>query len=139
MKNREIDYCAGGLVWRESAGDREVLLILSRNDQAWKFPKGHIDPEDATIEAAAQREVREETGYQTAILDFAGFTTYPVANRPKVIFYWHMAPVGEHAFEPSDEVEDIVWLPVREAVDRLTFLNDKKLLLDLTTPHHRTR
>jgi len=127
--NRKIDYCAGGLVWREAGGVREVLLILSREDQAWKFPKGHIDDTDPGWDAAAQREVREETGYETVITDFAGFTSYPVKGEPKVVLYWHMQPVGEHAFEESDEIVRAEWLPVRDAVDRLTFLNDKEFLL----------
>ena len=137
MTNQEIVYCAGGLVWKEGTSDREVLLILSRNDQAWKLPKGHIESGDPSWEAAAQREVLEETGCRTVIIDFAGFTRYPVGKRPKVVLYWHMAPIGNHVFEPNDEVEAIAWLPVREAVDRLTFLNDKKFLLDVTAPRSR--
>ncbi len=133
MKNQEIDYCAGGLVWREEGGVREILLILSREDQAWKFPKGHLDDDDPTWEFAAQREVREETGYETVITDFAGFTKYPVKGMPKVVLYWHMQPVGEPRFEPSDEIVDFVWLPLRDAVDRLTFLNDKKFLLEFAS------
>ncbi|MDX2032492.1 MAG: NUDIX domain-containing protein [Blastocatellia bacterium] len=135
MNNANIDYCAGGIVWKTDGtpgADREVLVIKSRDDQAWKFPKGHIDPEDATWEAAAQREVREETGYATRITDFAGFTKYPVKAHTKVVLYWHMEPAGDWAFEPSDEIELCEWLPVREAIDRLTFLNDKRFLLQFT-------
>ncbi len=128
-KNHPIIYCAGGLVWRETVDGREVLLIKSREDQAWKFPKGHIDETDPGWDAAAQREVREETGYDTIITDFAGFTSYPVKGVPKVVLYWHMEPVGEHAFEESDEIEQFEWLSFREAVDRLTFMNDKQFLL----------
>ncbi len=134
MNNVEIDYCAGGIVWRRNEREREVLLIRSREDAAWKFPKGHIDPEDPTWEAAAQREVREETGYDTRITDFAGFTKYPVKRHLKVVLYWQMEAVGPWAFEPSDEIELCQWLPLREAVDRLTYLNDKRLLLQFSEP-----
>ncbi|MGH8595167.1 MAG: NUDIX hydrolase [Gammaproteobacteria bacterium] len=129
MKNSEIVYCAGGIVWRNRGWGREVLLILSREDQAWKLPKGHIDEDDETWEAAARREVREETGCDTAITDFAGFTKYPVKHRTKVVLYWHMQPVGESCFAPSDEIEQCEWLPLGKAVDRLSYLNDKKFLL----------
>src|SRR5262252_7423534 len=105
MTNREIVYCAGGIVWRETERGRELLLIRSREDQAWKFPKGHIDATDDGWDAAAQREVKEETGYETRITEFAGFTTYPVKGLPKVVLYWHMEPVGESGFEPSEEIE----------------------------------
>jgi 8-oxo-dGTP pyrophosphatase MutT (NUDIX family) len=131
MINQDIIYCAGGLVWRETQRGREVLLIRSRDDQGWKFPKGHID-ESEGWDAAAQREVREETGYETAILDFAGFTRYLVKDRPKVVFYWHMEALGESGFEPTDEIECCEWLTIGEAVDRLTFLNDKRFLLKFT-------
>ncbi|MFN0087727.1 MAG: NUDIX hydrolase [Blastocatellia bacterium] len=129
MNNVEIDYCAGGIVWRRNERGGEVLLIKSREDQAWKLPKGHIDPEDATWEAAAKREVREETGYDARITDFAGFTKYPVKAHTKVVLYWQMEAAGEWNFEPSNEIEECEWLPVREAIDRLTFLNDKRFLL----------
>jgi 8-oxo-dGTP pyrophosphatase MutT (NUDIX family) len=128
MINQDITYCAGGIVWRETQGGREVLLIQSRHDQGWKFPKGHID-EGEGWDAAAQREVWEETGYETSILDFAGFTKYLVKEKPKVVFYWHMEALGESSFEPTDEIESCEWLTIREAVDRLTFLNDKRFLL----------
>jgi 8-oxo-dGTP pyrophosphatase MutT (NUDIX family) len=131
MINQDIIYCAGGLVWRETRRGREVLLIRSRDDQGWKFPKGHIDDGEGW-DAAAQREVREETGYETSILDFAGFTRYLVKERPKVVFYWHMEALGESSFEPTDEIECCEWLTIREAVDRLTFLNDKRFLLKFT-------
>ncbi len=129
-KNHSIVYCAGGIVWRTSAGGtgEEVLLILSRSDQAWKFPKGHIDPDDPSWDAAAQREVAEETGYQTIITDFAGYTKYPVQGVPKVVLYWHMTPIGEGRFEPSEEVEAIDWLPIPAALHQLTFKNDRDFL-----------
>ena len=133
MTNQDIVYCAGGIVWRETERGREVLLILSRDDSAWKFPKGHVDDDDPSWDYAAQREVKEETGYDTVITDFAGFRKYPVKGRLgmvlKVVLYWHMAPVGEHDFAPSDEIEHCEWFTLREAVDRLAFLNDKQLLL----------
>jgi 8-oxo-dGTP pyrophosphatase MutT (NUDIX family) len=130
-------YCAGGLVWRDGEQGREVLLILSRDDQAWKFPKGHIDETDPGWDAAALREVREETGYVAEIIGFAGYISYPVVGRRgtaiKVVLYWHMTPVSAWAFMDSDEIEHCEWLPVRAALDRLTFLNDKQFLLKFIT------
>ena len=59
---------AGLLIWRERGGALEVLLVhpggpfwKNKDAGAWSIPKGEIDPgEDA--EAAARREVTEETG-----------------------------------------------------------------------------
>ena len=128
----EIVYCAGGILWRENEHGPEVLLIRSRRNQDWKLPKGHIDDDDPGWDAAAQREVREETGYETIITDFAGFTKYPVNGGTKVVLYWHMEPVGESGFEPSDEIDCFEWLTLHDAVNRLTFLNDKQFLLQFS-------
>lgn len=134
IKKQNLVYCAGGIVWRDDRS--EVLLVKSREDQAWKFPKGHID-DGEDWEAAAKREVKEETGYDAVITDFAGFRKYPVKKRMKVVLYWHMETVGAHTFEPSDEIEGFEWLPVNDAVNRLTFLNDKQFLLSFINDGER--
>lgn len=46
--------------------DGKLLVINDEQPHLGKrqsFPGGRVDPEDATIEAAAQREILEETGY----------------------------------------------------------------------------
>lgn len=41
---------------------RSLLLILHGKLHRWLQPGGHIDPDDASLLAAAEREVLEETG-----------------------------------------------------------------------------
>ena len=63
MSNKE--HSAGGVILE----DGTVLLILVKNlkgDQVWTFPKGHLEPGE-TPEAAALREVSEETGWDCEI------------------------------------------------------------------------
>ena len=64
-----VHECAGGLVLRrrESGGVEALLIRVVRNEgesaerTEWLLPKGHIDPGELEIDAAA-REVCEETG-----------------------------------------------------------------------------
>ncbi|MFN0121854.1 MAG: NUDIX hydrolase [Blastocatellia bacterium] len=128
METYDLVYCAGGVLWREANDGREVLLVQSRDNKDWKFPKGHVDDTDPRWDAAALREVREETGYDAAILDFAGFTKYPVGARMKVVLYWHMQPLGDFAFTESDEIEHCEWLSIPAAMARLTFDLDRDFL-----------
>jgi 8-oxo-dGTP diphosphatase len=127
MNGRKITYAAGGVVWRDAPDGREVLLILRPKNQDWSLPKGHIEKGESW-DVAAQREVKEETGYDTVITGFAGYTSYNVKSKPKVVFYWHMEPEGECEFEPNNEVLSYEWVSALEAVDRLTYEKDKELL-----------
>jgi len=136
LTNREITYSAGGIVWRENGEEREVLLILVRKWQNWMFPKGRVEQTDAGWHSAAQREVKEETGYDTLITDFAGVLKYTASSGAyKVVFLWHMTPVGESEFEPGDEIECYEWLTIREAIDRLTHDRDREFLKQFAFDH----
>jgi 8-oxo-dGTP diphosphatase len=121
---------AGGIVTRpagDGCGDREVLLVHRPRYDDWTFPKGKCDPGE-TDEAAAVREVREETGYACALGVEAGTTRYvDNRNRPKVVRYWHMT-VEHGAFEPNGEVDHILWLTRDAARARLTYEHDRDLL-----------
>ena len=124
----KITYAAGGILWRKTKKGRQVLLILRPEYSDWTLPKGHIEADDAGWDKAAQREVKEETGYDTVITDFAGFTAYKAKGEPKVVLFWHLKPVGKANFCPSDEVSACQWFTVAEALEQLTYEKDKALL-----------
>ena len=45
-----------------SPDQRFVLLVHHRRLERWLLPGGHVEPDDTSLEAAARREVLEETG-----------------------------------------------------------------------------
>jgi 8-oxo-dGTP pyrophosphatase MutT (NUDIX family) len=51
---------AGVIVFRETRGKREYLILLNRNDD-WEFPKGGLEGAEE-LHQAALRELEEETG-----------------------------------------------------------------------------
>lgn len=119
---------AGGILEKQTHNGSEIVVIFrTRYGAEWCLPKGKVE-EGESLENAARREVEEETGCKPRIKSFAGSTHYLVKGTPKTVFYWVMEPEGEFIFKPSSEVERMEWLPVKEALERLSHEDEKKLI-----------
>jgi 8-oxo-dGTP diphosphatase len=118
---------AGGLLWRPTPQGYEIAVIHRRKYADWTLPKGKLHPGESWAEAAL-REVGEETGYAAALLGFAGAIAYTTDKGPKVVRFWHML-AGEKTNPPSeDEVDEVAWLPVEAARERLQYPVEQALL-----------
>ena len=120
---------AGGVVVRPAAdGETEVLLIHRSGRDDWTFPKGKLE-EGETEEACALREVEEETALRCTLVEEMTTTNYvDRKGRFKTARYWIMLPMGGYAM-PQNEVDDVQWARLAQAVERLTFERDRALLL----------
>lgn len=110
----KIVEAAGGLVFNKND---EMLFIYRRG--TWDLPKGKIDPGE-TKEAAAIREVQEETGIQQITLKAHFGTTYHTyrENRHRVLkrTYWFVMETPEMELTPQAEenIEKAVWWSVEK-------------------------
>lgn len=126
---------AGGAVCREVGGRLEVLLVHRAHFDDWSLPKGKVeDGEDD--ETCAEREVGEETGLQVRRLDeLPSVRWIDRFGRPKVSRYWRMEPVPPDArAHAQHEVDEVAWLPVDEAIGRLSYERDATVLRALLGP-----
>jgi 8-oxo-dGTP pyrophosphatase MutT (NUDIX family)/phosphohistidine phosphatase SixA len=134
-------FAAGAVLWRpcdtESgvAGPMVAVVHRPRYDD-WSLPKGKVDPGE-TEPVTAVREVEEETGFVSELGRRLAAVSYPVElrSRPggdielgtKKVRYWTARAIGGE-FAPNSEVDQLVWLPVKEAMKRLQYAYDRKVL-----------
>lgn len=124
-----FEYSAGGVVLR----DGMVLLIRARDLKGrpvWTFPKGKLDDGEISQQAAV-REVEEETGWRCRIeteLPKSEYWFQREGQRVKKTVRWfRMTPI-ERVGEKDNEVDEVAWIPVGEALGRLTYGADRQLL-----------
>jgi len=128
-EQREV-YAAGGVVWRRAADGIEVVLVHRPRYDDWSLPKGKLDPGEG-FEEAALREVEEETGIRCRLGDELPEVRYrDKKDRPKLVRYWDMEPVGGRDFEPNEEVDELRWAGLDDAHALLSYDFDRELLAD---------
>jgi 8-oxo-dGTP pyrophosphatase MutT (NUDIX family) len=131
----KLQISAGGVAFRKRAGKLEVALISVGDANRWQLPKGVVDKGEST-EDAAVREVREEAGIDTNVVDridkveywyFAKENGNRVRYHKYVYFYLLRYKSGDVA-EHDDEVNEAQWFEIGEAVRRLAFATEKKIV-----------
>ena len=97
----------------------------------WSFPKGKLDAGE-TFEQAAVRELAEETGYVVDLgVELPSVTYVDHQGRSKLVRWWAMTVSGGE-FSPNDEVDELAWMTVDEAIGCLTRDSDRGLLTALS-------
>jgi 8-oxo-dGTP pyrophosphatase MutT (NUDIX family) len=131
-----LEFSAGGLVLDEAG---RVLLIRARDlrgQPVWTLPKGALVSGETSADAAI-REVREETGYRCEVVRDLAPVTYWFRRDgrqiKKTVRWFLMRPlekIGEH----DHEVDEVLWTDKADALARLRYDSDRRLLAGLDGP-----
>jgi 8-oxo-dGTP pyrophosphatase MutT (NUDIX family) len=128
----ELELSAGGAVIR----DLEVIVIVpvkrdANRRRVLALPKGHLD-EGETAEAAATREVSEETGVTAELIDKLGDVEYSYERRGRrrakrvafFLFEYRSGSVEDH----DQEIEEARWMPIERAAEALTYPGEREIV-----------
>jgi 8-oxo-dGTP diphosphatase len=109
---------AGGIVLRQAKAPL-VAVVRLRKSNEWVLPKGKLDTGE-TPRDAAEREVLEETGHDVSVHEFLGTLVCETGGRSKIVHYWRMQAGGAQVHKLTDDVKSVDWLPLGDAVERLS-------------------
>ena len=111
---------------------KKLLLILHPRLQRWLQPGGHVEPHDASIVAAARRELEEECGITHAeLLDpFFDFDIHTIPGSKREPEHQHfdvrvLLRAHDEILKVGDGVKQAAWVALAD-LPRCT--NDKSVL-----------
>ena len=125
---------AGAVVLRREDGRARTVLVHRPRYDDWSFPKGKLH-EGESFEAAAEREVSEETGLDGRIdAELPPSRYVDAAGNPKIVRYWTMEVSDGRDLRPTLEVDEARWFTLEEAREILSYDRDRSVL-DTVTAH----
>ncbi len=131
-RSKAREFSAGGVVVR---GDEVVAIVPTRRaadgSRVLALPKGHVDPGETAIQAA-EREVREETGIIAEPVKELGETRYWYRRDGRTIgksvAFFLFRYVGGDVADHDDEVEEVRWIPLRQAQTELSHEAEREMV-----------
>lgn len=119
------EFSAGGVVLRGT----DVAVVSPRRG-VLALPKGHPDGEE-TLEQAATREVREETGVTAEPRGKLGevryWYTFQGERVLKSVTFFLFEYISGSVEDHDDEVESAAWIPLTEAPERLSYKGEREM------------
>jgi 8-oxo-dGTP diphosphatase len=127
---------AGGVAYRHQGNEIEVALIAVGENRRWQLPKGLVDKGEST-EEAARREVREEAGIETELIqpleriEYWYYGTEPGGARiryHKFVHFYLLRYLTGEVQDHDAEVADARWIEMVKAKELIAFTSERRVL-----------
>jgi 8-oxo-dGTP pyrophosphatase MutT (NUDIX family) len=124
------EFSAGGVCVRRMRGRDYMAAVRVKAGTVLALPKGHIDPGESAAEAA-QREVREEAGVDSTLVEKLGDVKYWYSRGGErvmkvvsfFLFRYRSGSVRDH----DHEVDSAEWVPLDEAPRLLAYRGEREM------------
>jgi 8-oxo-dGTP pyrophosphatase MutT (NUDIX family) len=109
---------------------RPFVAVVRVRDEILALPKGHPTGSESAA-AAAEREVREETGVDAECVEKLGDIRYWYARGGqrvmKVVSFFLFRYRSGRLADHDHEVEEALWIPLDEAPARLAYKGEREM------------
>jgi diadenosine hexaphosphate hydrolase (ATP-forming) len=127
-----VPELAAGAILLSGTG-AETLLLHQKDEDRWCFPKGHVEAGES-LEGAAIREIREETGISDVRLgpevDEVSYRFYRPGERRnvhKTVVYF-VAFTEERSVHPEPTFDRAEWVDLATARERVMYPADRDVI-----------
>ncbi len=127
------EFSAGGVVFND-AGEVVVIVPTRRaadGGRVLALPKGHPEGDEAAVDAA-RREVREEAGVESELVEKLGDVHYWYQRGgqriAKIVSFFLLRYVSGAVEDHDDEVEDARWMAAARAAEELTYEGERDMV-----------
>jgi 8-oxo-dGTP pyrophosphatase MutT (NUDIX family) len=133
---RQLEVSSGGVIYRFSERGIEVALTQTNRGPMWCLPKGRVEDTE-TLEEAAVREVKEETGLSGSIAKPLRQIEYTYHARSgdgirtsvaKIVHFFLMEFREGTTADHDTEVVDVRWFPLDVAGRLLHHAGERDVL-----------
>lgn len=108
--------------------ENNKVLLIQQADNAWGFPKGHVENNEKEQETAI-RETKEETNLDVEIISNKKYiTNYKINNEiDKEVIFFLAKKTSDKIKKQDEEIKNIKWVDLNQAFDIITYENTKDI------------
>ena len=106
--------------------ENNKVLLIQQTDNAWGFPKGHVENNETEQETAI-RETKEETNLDVEIISNKKYIiNYKINNDiDKEVVFFLAKKTSDKIKKQDEEIKNIKWVDLNQAFDIITYENTK--------------
>jgi 8-oxo-dGTP diphosphatase len=131
----ELQISAGGVAFRKRGKMVEIVIVSVGEHNRWQLPKGLVDKDETSAEAAL-REVREEAGIETYMIDLIDKVEYWYYSKRKgkrirfhkFVYFYLLRYRSGNTEDHDDEVKEARWVNIDTSQHMLTFKSEKEMV-----------